>query len=414
MKVGFVTQYYTPERGAAALPGVIASALARRGHEVKVVTAFPNYPDSQVYAGYQQSWHRQEEIEGVIVHRAPHYLSHDDRALRRIGTYSTFAATATVHALRHLKDVDAVWVHSSPATAAAPAMALRARFGIPYVLHIQDIWPETVTASGFVSEGTSRKLEAGIHPFTDRTYRLASSVQVTSPGMINRVRLRGIPEEKIGFIPNWCNEGAFRPLPCSASIKDELGIDRPFTVMYAGAMGEVQGLDTVLDAASLLRDQTEIGFALIGTGVARPRLEERVHTEDIPNVRFIDPQPFEQMAEVMSAAEMQLIILKDLPVYRLTLPSKTQATMSAGQPMLVSAAGDIADIVDRYATGITCTPGSAQALADAVMRSYNATPETRALWASNARRAYEEHFCEERGVAAIESALEAAVTKSLN
>ena len=412
MKLGFVSQYYTPERGAAALPGVIASALAARGHDVTVVTAFPNYPDSRVYDGYRQTWHAQEEIDGVHVHRAPHYLSHDSRALRRMGTYSTFALSATGLALRVLRDVDAVWVHSSPATAALPAMALRARRGTPYVLHIQDIWPETVTASGFVSPGTAATLERGIHPFTDAAYRRASSVQVTSPGMADRVIARGIDPGRVGFLPNWCDERAFHPEPPSAQVRAELGITRPFSVMYAGAMGEVQGLDVVLDAAARLKGHQDIGFVLVGTGVALEHLRERAAREGLDNVTFAPPQPFSRMTQVLAAADAQLIVLKDLPVYRLTLPSKTQATMAAGRPMIVSVAGDVADVVTRYDTGLACPPASAEALADAVLRARDAGPEQLAAWGRNALDAYRQHFSQERGVLAREAARADAVSRA--
>lgn len=409
MKVGFISQWYTPERASATLPGVITAALAEAGHDVTVVTGLPNYPDGQLYPGYKLRPYQHETIAGIKVCRAPLFINHDANPVKRVANYSSFAASASAVALGALKSVDAVWVHSTPATVAAPAMLLRALRGIPYVLHIQDVWPDTVTASGFMSERRSAQIERPLHSFCNATYRHASAVRVTAPGMADLLERRGVTPSKIDFLPNWCDETAFRPATADPDLRRSFGDLPAFSVMYAGAMGEVQGLDVVLDAAALLKNRANVGFVLVGDGVARNYLEHRVEREGLTNVVFRPPQPIESMAEVMDLSDIQLICLRDLPLYRITLPSKVQATMAAGRPMIASAAGDAARVVTESGAGLVCSPGSAAELAAAVLTAYDAGEETRKSWGTAGREHYLREYSQLRGVAKMTETLEAAV-----
>ena len=407
MKIGFISQWYPPERSSAALPGVQAAALAAAGHEVKVVTGFPNFPDGEILEPYSQRLHQREVIDGVEVHRSPQYVSHDRRAIRRMANYWSFALSSTATSIATLRDVDAVWVHSTPATVALPAMVLRT-FGIPYVLHIQDLWPDTVTASGFMSPRLSSIAEKVLHPFCDAAYRMSHSVQVISPGMRERIAARGIAEDKLGFLPNWCDESVFFPRVPSDEVRQRAGLSAPFTVMYAGAMGDVQGLDTVIDAAELLRARPEIEFVLIGSGVQREMLTDQCRLRGLNNVRFLPAQPISSMGDLLAEADMQLICLRDLPLYKITVPSKVQASMAMGVPLLVSAGGDAARVVTDAKAGLAAQPGSASDLAKATVEAFEAGPDQRRTWGRNARAHYRSQFGQDIGVAAMVAALERA------
>ena len=413
MKIGFVSQWYAPERASATLPGVIAKALADDGHDVTVVTGLPNYPEGRLYPGYKVRPYQREIIDGLTVHRAPLFITHDANPIKRVANYTSFAATSSAVALRALRSVDAVWVHSTPATAAVPAMALRALRGVPYVLHIQDVWPDTVTASGFMSAGRSAQIEKPLHAFCDAAYRHAAAIRVTAPGMSELLEQRGVPEKKVEFLPNWCDERAFRPTSASSELRQAFGELPPFTVMYAGAMGEVQGLDVVLDAAALLMHRANLGFVLVGDGVALPNLQRRAAAEGLTNVHFRPPQPIEKMAEVMDLSDMQLICLRDLPLYRITLPSKVQATMAAGRPIIASVAGDAAHVVTDSGAGIVCAPGSAAELAAAVVAAHDAGESGRRAWGEAGRQHYLQQFSQARGVAAMSTTLEAAQSREV-
>lgn len=408
MKVGFLTQWYAPETGAAGLPTVVAEALQGQGHDVRVVTGLPNYPHGKLYPGYR-FWHQHQEYTGsVSVYRAPLYVSHDNHPGRRMTNYLTFAASATAVALRKLRDVDAIWVHSTPATAALPAMVMNAIHDIPYILHIQDLWPATVLASGMLNQRYSTPAESVLHRFCDASYRGASLVAISAPGMRTALRRRGVPDSSIVDLPNWCDETVFSPLEVTEEAPPAGERRRPFTVMYAGAMGDVQGLDAVIGAAQLLRSQTDIGFAMVGEGVAKRRLVAECQRLDLDNVKFFPSQPMDGMAEVLAGGDIQLISLRDLPLYRITLPSKVQATLASGKPVICAATGNAASLVTDAGAGLTVTPESPLELADAVVRARDAGSAVRARWGASGRTYYERHLSQQQGLATMTSLLQEA------
>jgi len=406
-----ISQWYDPERGSAIMSGTIARALTERGNEVQVVTGFPNYPDGQLYPPYRVLPYQRELLQGVTVHRAPLYVSHDSDPKRRAANYLSYAASASAIAVTRLGKVDATLVHSTPATVAIPAMALRALRRTPYVVHVQDLWPQTVTASGMLADGHHRRAEGLLHRFCDSVYRHAASIAVTSPGMADLINARGVESRKISVVPNWADERHFRPVPPSSEIMKELGPFSPFTVMYAGAMGEVQALEVLIDAAEILRDHPEIGFLLVGGGVSEPSLRARASEARLQNVRFIGHQPVERMAEVLSLGDVQIISLKDLPIFRTTLPSKIQATMAAGRPIIAALAGDAAALIRDSGSGLTTTPGSALELAEAILKTAAVPAEERRAWGDSGRRYYLDHLSQESGSGALSDLLHIAAER---
>ena len=403
-----ISQWYDPEQGAAIMPGTIARALRERGNDVQVVTGFPNYPAGQLYPGYRVRPYQREELHGVTVHRGPLYVSHDANPKRRATNYLSYAASASAIAVTRLGKIDVTLVHSGPATVAIPAMALRALRRIPYVVHVQDLWPQSVTASGFLAEGQHRRVEASLHRFCDIVYRHAESIAVTSPGMAELIRARGVEQRKISVIPDWADEDHFRPVRPSSDILSEMGPFRPFTVMYAGAMGEVQALEVLIEAAAMLRDHRDIGFLLVGGGVAEPSLRARASDARLDNVRFIGHQPVERMAEVLALGDIQVISLKDLPIFRTTLPSKIQATLAAGRPIIGALAGDAAALIHDSGSGLTTTPGSANELVAAILKTAAMPAEERRAWGDCGRAYYIDHLSRKTGAQALNDLLQSA------
>jgi len=408
VRIAMISQWYDPEQGSAIMSGTIARALTDRGHEVQVVTGFPNYPDGRLYPGYRIRPYQQEQLQGVTVHRAPLYVSHDLNPRRRATNYLSYAVSASAIAVTRLGKVDATLVHSTPATVAIPALALRALRRTPYVVHVQDLWPQTVTASGFLSDGQHRRVERVLHRFCDAVYRHAASIAVTSPGMADLIAARGVESRKISVIPNWADERHFRPVTPSAEMVNELGPFRPFTVMYAGAMGEVQALDVLIDAATILREHGDIGFLLVGGGVSEQSLKARASHAQLDNVRFIGHQPVERMADVLALGDAQIISLRDLPIFRSTLPSKIQATLAAGRPIIGVLAGDAADLIRDSGAGLATTHGSAVELAEAILKAAAMPAEERRAWGDRGRGYYIDHFSQESGAQALTDLLSLA------
>ncbi len=410
MKIAMVSQWYDPEGSSAAVPGVISRSLARRGHDVDVLTGFPNYPAGKVFSGYRVRPYSREVMRGVTVHRAPLYASHDTRASRRAANYLTYAAGAAAVGLTRLPKPDAVLVHGTPATAAIPALALRAVRRSPFVFHVQDLWPDTVLSSGFLRSG-GRALEGSLQRYCDLVYRAATTVAVTSPGMAEQIAARGISDQKIEFVPNWADEQSFRPAAKDPALAAAVGITRRFTVMYAGNFGDYQALDVLVECARLLRHRSDIGFALVGGGVEERLLRSTVTREQLDGVTFVPPQPFDRMADILALGDVQLVSLKDLPLFRVTLPSKLHATLAAGRPILGAVSGDAAEAVTRSGGGVVVPPGSAEAMTGVIVKLADAPPEHVRAMGERGRAFYWANYSEDVSVGRLLELLEGAASR---
>ena len=226
-----------------------------------------------------------------------------------------------------------------------------------------------------------------MHRFCDATYRGASSVAVISPGMAEVLAERGVPRCKLSVVPNWVDERVFRPVGRDAELARSLGLSG-FTVMYAGSMGNLQGLEIALDALDRLGDLHDLTLAFVGSGVAEPRLRELAARHGEDRVRFLGQQPIERMVPLLALGDVQLISLRDLPLFRSTTPSKIQATLAAGRPVVAAVAGDAARLIDESGAGFTVPPGDANALAAAIRRMYEMGEERREELGRSGRRFY--------------------------
>lgn len=393
MRIGFISHWYDPEGGSAAVPGTIARALSERGHEVQVVTGFPIYPTGRVFEGYNVRPYQREALAGVTVHRSPIYPSHDTRASRRMLNYLSFAASGSVTAMSRLRSCDVIYVYSSPATAAIPGLIMHA-IGKPYVMHVHDLWPDTVSHSEFIDGHTAASINRTLHHFCNLTYRKATTIAVTAPGMADILTSRSVPKDKICYVPNWADERSFIPNEPDGNLKRSLGLSRPFVAMYAGNLGEMQGLDVVVAAANRLRSRRDIEFAFVGAGVAEPHLRQHVARLGLDNVQFIPPQPFSRMAQTLAIGDVQLISLKDVPLFRATIPSKLQANLSAGRPIVAAVAGDAARIVNESGAGWSTRPGDSVALAARVAEMSSLPASARESMSHSARKYYQAEFSE--------------------
>lgn len=411
MRIGFITHWYDPEGGSAAAPGTIARALADRGHDVHVVTGFPIYPQGRVFSGYRIRPYQREVMRGVTVHRLPMFPSHDSRAIGRFANYGSFAASAGAASPAVLATMDVNFVYSTPATVALAALTSKWLRQTPFVVQIQDIWPQTVTASGLLSDSTAQKANRILNVFCDRVYRSAHSIAVTSPGMRDLIESRRIPSDKIHFLPNWADEASFQPVPRSRALAQELGLDRQFTVMYAGNLGEMQDLMHVVEAAERLQDLGDLQIAFVGSGVMERRLHEAVRSKSLNNVRFVPAQPFERMSDILALGDIQLVTLKDKPLYRSTLPSKLQANLAAGRPILGSVGGDAAHVITQSGAGSAVTPGDFHGLAKEIRRFHSLPPHGRRELESASLAYYNAHFSKNEITDKLESLLASAATE---
>ncbi|MFT3873072.1 MAG: glycosyltransferase family 4 protein [Nocardioides sp.] len=399
LTVTLVTQWFPPE--PVTVPMWIARSLKRGGLDVRVLTGMPNYPDGVRHAGFPRLLPSRDRVEGFPVRRTPLFASHSRSAVPRFLNYGTWAASAAALGRDGFRGADAALVYSSPATAALPALWQRTRRQVPYVLMVQDVWPDSVFAAGFLEESNVRRVgEPLLHRFVDATYRRAHAVAVIAPGMKDLLVSRGVPADKVHVVFNWVDEQVIKPLPAHGELKAELGLPPDdLLVMYAGNHGPAQGLGTLVDAMRSIGPDRGIHLAMVGDGIDRDSLIARA--SDLPHVHFLAARAVGEMSQLMAGADVQIVSLRDEPLFRITLPGKVQSIMAAGRPMMVLAPGDAAAVVNAARAGLVAKPGSSEAAAAVLIRLRAMSIQERERLGAAARQFYETEMSEDVGSATL-------------
>jgi len=400
MRILFLTQWFDPEPANKGL--LFAKELVNRGHSVHVLTGFPNYPEGKLYPGYRLRCFQREKKDGVQITRVFLHPSHDRNPILRVLNYLSFMVSAAIAGCCMKERFDVIYAYHPPATVGIAAALIGAFKRIPFVYDIQDLWPDTIAQSGMLTDNRVLSL---IGRCCGWIYRRAAHLLVLSPGFKKTLIERGVPETKLTVVKNWCDESNIAPRQSSYELAASLGMKGRFNVVFAGNMGKAQGLDTLLEAANLLRDKQDIHFVCVGGGTERTRLMELARSRGLANVRFLDRRPMHEIADILSLADGLLVHLEDHPLFRITIPSKTQAYMRMGKPILMGVMGDAAEIVATSRAGICFHPSDPVAMTDAVLRLFQTSPEERRAMGARARRAYDQEMSLEVGVAHIEKVL---------
>lgn len=404
MQIGLLSQWYEPE--PTIIPGVLARELTRRRHSVRVLTGFPNYPEGRIYDGYRQAARRDEDASGVAIRRVALYPSHSLSTFGRLTNYASFAASASVWGPSWFRNIDALWVSNSPPSVGLPTWLIRVRHRPRIVLHIMDLWPESLIASGFGSSILRwRAIEGAIDRWLDMTYRIANSIACTSRKQIELLTARGVPGDKLSYVPIWVDETIFHPSDRDEALARELGVTGKTVLLYAGAIGEPQGLGTLIEVCARLRDEPNFHCLIAGTGVAEALLRARAKEDGLTNISFLGRWPSNDMTRLMSIGDIHFVSLRSDPLAEIAMPSKVPATLACGKPIIVAARGEAAAVVMRSGAGWTCTPGDATELETIVRTSLAAGDCKLREMGLRARETYEAEFAVSIGVRGVEQLL---------
>ncbi|GAB3604683.1 glycosyltransferase family 4 protein [Conyzicola nivalis] len=414
MKIGMLSQWFDPEPGPAAIPAVFAREFVAQGHEVSVLTGFPNYPSGEIYAGYKQQLRSKSFVDGFAVTRVPLYANHDSSARRRLANYASFALSATTLGAGALRGTDAIWVYNSPVTVALPLLA-HSRFGkTPYFLQVQDLWPDSLIDSGMFPGGAVGRVGAAV---IDKIVRVMENrsvvIGVSSPGARRLILERNsrLDPARIVDSPNPTDEALFRPVSeINPSAVPEVPWANYFTLMYVGAVGDVQGLDSLVDAATILRGERHIRVVVVGDGIARQRLESLCVARGLDNVTFVGRVDKSLVPGYTATADVQLVSLADRPFLRSTTPSKIASLLASRVPIIGQISGDGADLIRKSGAGLIASPGDADALARAISTMAQAAGSELEAYAANGRKYYEEHLAAGVVAANVVEALSAAMS----
>lgn len=389
-RVLIVSQWYDPEptfKGA-----LFATELRRLGFDVRVLTGFPNYPGGRIYAGYRVRLFERENIDGTPVLRVPLYPSHDSSGFKRALNYVSFALSASIGAL-FVRRPDVAYVYHPPATVGMVAGVLRVFRGVPYVYDVQDLWPDTLSSTGMVNNPRVLGVIGRLMQFI---YRGATKVVVLSEGFKSSITSRGLPHDRIEVIPNWADESQIS-VPVRRPSQSDSQI---FKILFAGNIGHAQALEVVLDAAELLKEEYQnVRFVLLGGGVRAGHLKANALSRGLGNVQFLPRRHISEMGPILGDADALLIHLKRDPLFAITVPSKTQAYLMAGRPILNGVPGDTAKMVAAAGAGYSFHPEDPQSLASAVKRLVEMNSEERERMGSSGRIYYDKNLSLRAGAA---------------
>jgi glycosyltransferase involved in cell wall biosynthesis len=277
-------------------------------------------------------------------------------------------------------------------TIGLPAWLIGLLQGIPFVHEIQDMWPETLEATGMVSQRWMLKMVSRLAMWLNRR---AARIRVISPGFRRNLIEKGVPAEKIRVISNWVDTELFHPAEPNRALSEKHGLAGRFNVMYAGNIGLAQGLETFLKAAELLRDLPEVQFLIVGDGPDGERIRSIAQERRIENVKFLGRFPMEEMPGIQALADVLVVHLRDDALFRITIPHKMFACMACAKPVLMAIDGDGADIIRSAGAGLACPSGNPQAMADAVCKFHAMTPADREKMGENGLRAVQDYYSQD-------------------
>lgn len=366
MRILLLAQCYAPENvSAAVLITDLATDLVRRGHEVTVVTGAPSYPYGRVFAGYRNRLYAEERLDGVRVIRTWSVITPSTKTLPRLLHYGTYSLSAFYGGLLGGRP-DVLLSYSPPLPLGLSAWLLSRIWRAPWVLEIEDLYPDAAVAAGVLTNRALIHFFRGLELFQ---YRRAAGITVISETFRRNLLGKGVPDSKLRVIPIWADPDEVRPLEKHNAFRQRCGLDGKFVVMYAGNIGLTSCLEDVLCAADHLREQTEIHFVLVGEGVRKQALEAEAKVRALPNVTFLPYQPREAFPEMLAAADLGLVTLNAGAALS-SLPSKVFNVMASARPVLaVTPPGsELMQIVTESGCGWSVPPGAPTALAETILQ----------------------------------------------
>ena len=388
MHVLVVTQYFWPENFRI---NDLVSGLIERGHSVTVLTGIPNYPEGVFFAGYGFFSNTSQDFNGAKVVRVPILPRGGGSGLRLALNYLSFVVSACLSAPFRCKEAyDLIFIFEpSPVTVALPALLLKALFKIPVMFWVQDLWPESLAATGAV---TSERILGKVAQLVKFIYRRCDKILITSRSFRESIERHSGDSGKIGFFPQSA-EDIFQPIADKLIISALKHVPSGFWIMFAGNIGAAQDLPTLMAAAETLKCHKDIHWLIVGGGRMRAWAESTAIARGLSdNIHFLGRHPLEAMPAFFSCADALLVTLKKEPIFALTIPAKIQSYLACGRPVIAALDGEGARIVMDAGAGYTCPAEDPDSFAQAVLRMYKTPKAERETMGMNGRAFYESNF----------------------
>jgi colanic acid biosynthesis glycosyl transferase WcaI len=389
VKILYVSQYFPPEMGA---PAARAAELARHwthaGHEVSVLTGFPNHPTGVVPAEWRSRLRRliyHEKAGEVDVFRTWLWPLPNRKAHERMRNYASFGLSAALRGIS-LRQPDVIIATSPQLLVGLSGWWLGRAKRVPFVFEVRDLWPESLTAVGLGGENSV--LHRSLSAVANFLYTRSDHVVVVTPAFKDfLVKHRNVPPAKISIIENGVETNLFVPADQerNAASRERLGVGAQFVVCYVGTMGMAHGLETLLDAAAQLQARKhETVFMLIGEGSEKEKIKALAASRGLSNIRFLDQQPREKIPALISACDACLVLLKKTEIFKTVIPTKMLEFMSCARPVILGVEGQARDILEEAEAGISIEPENSVELAEAITK-LAANPDLGHLLGRNGR-----------------------------
>ena len=366
LNILFLTDNFPPERNVPAMrTWEHVSRWVKDGHKVTIITTAPNFPQGKPLAGYTNRWYMKEDMGGVTVIRVKSYIAANEGFLKRILDYVSFMVTGGIVAMFQ-KRPD-ILITTSPQFFCAVAGWVVSRLRrLPWIFELRDLWPASIVAVGAMKEGIAIKT---LYWMEMSMYRAADRVIAVTKGLKQDLVDRGIPSDKIVVVRNGADTNRFTPRPKDATFVEKFGLQGKFVVGYYGTIGMGAGVQTAVDAGALLRDRDDIVIMLAGAGAEYAEVEKSIKEQGLTNVKLLPPFDQSEMPAVWSLLDAAIVMMKDRPLFKATISSKTFEALAMGMPVIMSLpAGEATGLVDEYGFGINVRPENPQDMAAAIQR----------------------------------------------
>ena len=375
MKILLINQVFvSPEEPGHTRHFELGKYLRNHGHELVIVASDLNYQTGQRTVE-RSGLYAEQNFEGVRVLRSYVYPAIHRSYIWRIIAFFSFMFSSTLTAL-HVKDVDLVLGTTPPIFQAVSAWAVAVLRRKPFLLEVRDLWPEFGISMGVLKNPVIIALSRWLEMFL---YRRATHILVNSPAYREYMLAKGVSADKVTYIPYGTDVEMFNPAIDSVSIRKELNLDNKFVVLYAGALGQANDIDTLLRAAERLKKYDKIHFVLFGDGKERARLEAEAKRMGLTNVLFAGTRPKKEMPLIVASADACLAILQDIPAFRTTYPNKVFDYMAAGRASIIAIDGITRELIESSRGGVYVNPADDTMLAQKILEMSRDPVQVRAM-----------------------------------
>lgn len=385
MNILIVTQYFWPENFKI---NDLAIGLKEKGHEVSVLTAIPNYPKGDFFKDYAFWKNNDEEWNGIKIYRSK-IFSRGKGSIRLMLNYISFMIFGSIKVFFIKQKFDKIFVYEpSPITVGFPAIVASKRMKIPFYFWVQDLWPESLTAAGGIS---NKYILSFFNQITKIIYREAKVILVQSKGFISYINNQGDFSDKIVYYPNTA-EKFYKPLTPDSNYLAKL--PEGFKLIFAGNLGEAQGIGTLIDAAKIIKDRgIDIKWVFLGDGRQKEYYVSEINARNLnDNFYFLGAFPAETMPYFFACADALIVSLKKDKIFSLTIPSKIQSYLASGKPILGSLEGEGAKVIEESKAGFVSPPENALMFAENVIKFYNLSNHDKYLMRENAIEYFKNEF----------------------